>query len=85
MKVVVGIVSAADFDRAKGYVPELSIHHSYDDWLDSRYGRSMGLSLGGAEANVVTLALNDFLSWCEDRRILPSEAALDAFAQKWAL
>jgi hypothetical protein len=40
----------------------------------------MGLSLGGADASLVTVALKDFLGWCGDRKIRPSEAALDVFA-----
>ena len=29
----------------------------------------------------VTVVLEDFLGWCSDRKIRPSEAALDVFAQ----
>jgi hypothetical protein len=79
-KVLVGVVSAAEFERARERIFELSDHCSYDDWLDGRYGRFMGLSLGGADAALVTVALNDFLNWCGDCNIRPSEAALDAFA-----
>jgi hypothetical protein len=78
--VFVGVVSEADFDRARRYLWELRIHQRYDDWLDSRHGRFMGLSLGGREANFVTVKLSDFLRWCKLRRISPSEGALDAFA-----
>ena len=41
----------------------------------------MGLSLGGADASLVTVVIEDFLGWCGDRKIRPSEAALDVFAQ----
>lgn len=80
-KVPVGVVCAADFERARGCISELSNYRDYDDWLDSRYGRFMGLSLGGAEASLETVALDDFLGWCSARRIPASEAALDAYAQ----
>ena len=40
----------------------------------------MGLSLGGAEASLVTVAFDDFIRWCGARNLRPSEAALDAFA-----
>jgi hypothetical protein len=80
-KVLVGVVSAADFDRAQGCISGLSNYSGYGDWLDSRYGRFMGLSLGGAEASLETVALDDFLGWCGARRTPPSEAALDAYAQ----
>jgi hypothetical protein len=73
---------AADFERAQRCISELSSYSGYDDWLDSRYGRFMGLSLGGAEASLETVALDDFLSWCGARRIPPTEAALDAYAQR---
>lgn len=79
--VFVGVLSEADFDRAKEHLRELRIHQRYDDWLDSRHGRFMGLSLGGREVNFVTVKLGDFLSWCKIRRISPSEAALDGFAR----
>jgi hypothetical protein len=80
-KVLVGVVSAADFERARGCISELSNYSGYGDWLDSRYGRFMGLSLGGADASLETVALDDFLNWCGARRMRPTEAALDAYAQ----
>jgi hypothetical protein len=79
-KAFIGVVSAADFERARGCVADLSNYGGYV-WLDSRYGRFMGLSLGGADASLVTVALEDFLGWCGDRKIRPSEAVLDVFAQ----
>jgi hypothetical protein len=85
MKVLVGVVSATDFERARDYLSELSNYRDYDDWLDSRYGRLMGLSLGGAEADLKTVALDDFLDWCGARRALPTEGALDAYAQRSSL
>jgi hypothetical protein len=81
-KVLVGVVSAADFERARGSISELSNYAGYGDWLDSRYGRVMGLSLGGADASLETVALDDFLNWCGARRMRPTETALDAYAQQ---
>jgi hypothetical protein len=83
-KVLVGVVSAADFDRARGYISELSNYRGYEDWLDSRYGRFMGLSIGGADASLETVALDDFLDWCGARRLCPSETALDACARHFS-
>src|ERR1700734_606221 len=80
-KVFIVVIPAADFERAQGCVTELSNYGGYEDWLNSRHGRFMGLSLGGADASLVTVALEDFLRWCCDRKIRPSEAALDVFAQ----
>jgi hypothetical protein len=81
--VLVGVVSAADFDRARDYILELSNFRDYEDWLDSRYGRFMGLSMGGLEARLETVALDDFLDWCGARSLRPSETALDACAQQF--
>ena len=84
-KILVGVVSAGDFSRARRHIPELSAYGGYDDWLDSRYGRFMGLSIGGAEASLETVALDGFLDWCQARAVRPSEAALDAYARfSWA-
>lgn len=79
--VLVGVVPAADFERARDYISELSNYRDYDDWLDSRYGRFMSLSIGGAEASLETVALDDFLDWCGACRLRPSETALDACAE----
>jgi hypothetical protein len=80
-KVLVGVVSAADFDRAQDYISELGDYCDYDDWLDSRYGSFMGLSIAGADASLETVGLDDFLDWCGAHRLRPSEAALDAYAE----
>lgn len=80
-RILVGVVSAADFERAKRHISELSTYDGYDDWLDSRYGRFMGLSIGGADASLETVALDDFLDWCQARSLCPSETALDAYAK----
>jgi len=79
-KVLVGVVSAADFELARRLIAELSNYGGYDDWLDSRHGRFMGLSLGGSNAGLVTVALDEFIGWCGERNLRPSEAALDVFA-----
>jgi hypothetical protein len=79
-KILVGVVSATDFERAQGCISELSDYSDYDDWLDSRYGRFMGLSMSGVESSLEPVALDDFLDWCGARRMRPTEAALDAYA-----
>ena len=76
----IAALSAAEFEIARGVIPELSGCASYDDWLDRRYGRFMGLSTGGAHAELVMVRLGDFLDWCGDREIPANEAALDTFA-----
>jgi hypothetical protein len=80
-KVLVGVVPPGEFERARETISELSNYGDYDDWLDSRYGRFMGLSTAGAEASLEMVPLEDFLSWCASRRLPPSEDALDDYAQ----
>ena len=80
-EILVGVVPARDFERARDYIAELSDYSDYDDWLDSRYGRFMGLSTAGTEASLETVSLEDFLNWCASRRLRPSEGALDDFTQ----
>jgi hypothetical protein len=80
-KILVGVVSANEFERAQARISELSSFVGYEDWLDSRYGRFMSLSLGGAEAILETVSLDDFLRWCRARKMRPSEASLDTYAQ----
>ena len=84
-KILVGVVSAAEFERAAYHISELSNYRDYDDWLDSRYGRSMGLSMAGAEASLEMVALDDFLDWCGGQRVRPSEVALDLYASNSSL
>jgi hypothetical protein len=84
-KILVGVVPADDFERARDYISELSDYSDYDDWLDSRYGRFMGLSMAGVDTSLETVALDDFLDWCGARRMRPSEAELDAYARQSGL
>jgi len=74
------VLSPAEFEIARGLISELSDYAGYDDWLDSRYGRYMGYSLGGADAELVDVNLAPFLDWCVVHKLRPSESALDAFA-----
>jgi hypothetical protein len=76
----IATLSLAEFEIARAIIPELSGCADYNDWLDRRYGHFIGLSTGGADAELVMIRLGDFLDWCGDRKIRASEAALDAFA-----
>ena len=80
-KVLIAVLSEDEFRRARGVIRGLR-YFSYRDWLDSRYGRFMGLSIAGVDAALETIALDDFFAWCGDYNIRPSEAALDSFAQR---
>jgi hypothetical protein len=79
-QVSIAVLSSSEFEKARREITDLSRHASYDDWLDQRYGRFIGLSLGGDDAQLVMIRLGEFLNWCVARRIRASEAALDAYA-----
>jgi hypothetical protein len=74
------VLSADEFDRGRGLIDDLASHCTYEDWMESREGLYIGLSLGGIDARLVSVSLNGFLDWCERRLITPTERALDAFA-----
>ena len=78
--VSIALLSVAEFEHARRFMGELSAYPSYDDWVDCRYGAFMGLSIGGEDADVVTVRLEPFLRWCAQQGVFPSESALDAFA-----
>ena len=78
--VSIALLSAAEFEHARRLIGDLSAHRSYDEWVDYRYGAFMGLSIGGEDADVVTVRLEPFLKWCLQHDVTPSESALDAFA-----
>jgi len=80
--VSIGLLSAGEFEVARGMMSELSAHPSYDDWLDRRYGMFMGRSIGGEDAGLVTVGLAPFLDWCARQGVRPSESTLDAFAAR---
>ena len=61
-------------------MPEIGEHATYEDWLDSRYGRYMGLSICGVRTRLVTVPIKQFVQWCDGLQISPTERALDAFA-----
>jgi hypothetical protein len=76
----IAVLSAAEFETARKLISGLSAHASYDDWLDCRYGAFMGRSLGGDNAQLLTVSLGSFLEWCDYCGLCPSESTLDAFA-----
>jgi hypothetical protein len=80
-EIAVALLSANEFEIARRFIPELLEYRDYDDWLDCRYGRFMGSSLGGLDAELVSVRLEDFLSWCRHHQIAPNEPALDEFGR----
>jgi hypothetical protein len=77
---VLAITSEEEFAWAQVAIPDLSLHDSYQDWLDSREGFQIGLSAAGVEVKMVRVELTPFLAWCRLTRTQPSERVLDAFA-----
>ena len=47
----IALISAKEFETARRFIPELSQHLNYEDWLDYQFGRMMGASLGETTAN----------------------------------
>lgn len=78
--VPVALFSHQDFKLARPLMPELEAYADYDDWLDCRHGRMMGLAMAGVETSLVSVTLADFHRWCVEHEHVPTEEALDAFA-----
>jgi hypothetical protein len=76
----IGLLTAADFRRAQALIRNFSPYESYDDWLDCREGRIVGLSAAGVDAKAVNVNVDVFCAWCSNRRIPADEANLDRFA-----
>jgi hypothetical protein len=78
--VPVALFSSEDFRLARQLMPELAECCDYDDWLDCRHGRMMGLAMAGVETSLVSVTLADFQRWRVERDEPATEEALDAFA-----
>jgi hypothetical protein len=76
----IAMVSSEEFESGRAVIAEFSEHPSYEDWIDSREGLFMGLSMSGVDSRLVDVSLKDFLAWCEAEGFEPSEPALDSFA-----
>lgn len=85
LRIPVAILSLEDFKNAQLLLSDLSEYPGYEDWLDCRYGRLMGLSMAGVETNFVEIKFENFLLWCKRNGICPSERALDEFASNQKL
>jgi hypothetical protein len=77
---VLAITSEEEFAWAQVTISDLSLHDSYQDWLDSREGFQIGLSVAGVDVRMVRVELTPFLVWCRLTRTQPSERTLDSFA-----
>jgi hypothetical protein len=78
--VQIAVVPPEEFERARGAIPGLAEQYCYEDWLDCREGLFMGLSISGIDSRLVSVSLEAFLRWCDDRVVTPSESLLDSFA-----
>jgi len=77
---VLAMTSEEEFAWAQVAIPDLSLHDSYEDWLDFREGFQIGLSMAGVDVRMIRVELTPFLAWCRLTRTRPSERRLDAFA-----
>lgn len=80
MNVVTELVSKRDFEPAQAEIVELARYIDYDDWLDSREGLQIGLSMAGVDAAKACVSLSSFLEWRGLTGASSDQRALDAFA-----
>jgi hypothetical protein len=77
---VVASFDEDDFQRARVAIPDFARSFEYEDWLDDRYGLTVGLCCSGVDARIVIVDLSTFLAWCAAVRLAPSERNLHIFA-----
>lgn len=77
---VVAALDEDDFKHARASIPDFGQSPDYDDWLDDRYGLTVGLCSSGVDARIVTVDLSSFLAWCRFAKLAPTEKGLDDFA-----
>ncbi len=78
--VAIGLLAESEFDQARASIADLADHRNYEDWLDSREGLQIGLSMAGVDATIVCVSLSSFLEWRGLTGASSDERALDAFA-----
>jgi hypothetical protein len=76
----VAVLGDRDFERARALIPDLGPQEDYEDWLDSRYGATIGLCSSGLDARMIAVDLSAFVAWRRFAGLAPSQKALDAFA-----
>jgi hypothetical protein len=77
---IVAALDESDFQRALAFIPDFALHADYQDWLDDRYGLTVGLCAGGADARMVNVGLAAFLTWRRFANVSASQNGLDDFA-----
>ncbi len=78
--VAIGLLAESEFDQARASIADLADHRNYRDWLDSREGLQIGLSMAGVDATIVCVSFSSFLEWRGLTGASSDERALDAFA-----
>jgi hypothetical protein len=77
---VIALVAEDEFALARVTIPEWSEFSSYEEWLDSREGFQMGLTMAGVDVRMVPIVLSAFLVWCRHTQTQSSAGALETFA-----
>jgi hypothetical protein len=77
---IVAALDENDFERARAVIPDIALYADYQDWLDDRFGLTLGLCAGGADARMRSVRLSSFLIWCRFANASPSQEGLDEFA-----
>ncbi len=77
---VVAALGEEDFRQARAAIADFAQSLDYEDWLDDRYGLTVGLCSSGVDARIVTVDLSTFLAWCRSARLAPTEKNLHLFA-----
>jgi len=77
---VVAALGEDDFQDARAAIPDFAQSLDYEDWLDDRYGLTVGLCSSGVDARIVTVDLSTFLAWCRSVGSAPTEKNLHLFA-----
>lgn len=76
----VAVLGGRDFERARAAIPDIAPQEDYEDWLDGRYGATIGLCASGVDARMVAVDLSAFLAWRRFAGLAPSHQTLDVFA-----
>jgi hypothetical protein len=77
---VVAALGEEDFRQARAAIADFAQSLDYEDWLDDRYGLTVGLCSSGVDARIVTVDLSTFLAWCRSAKLAPTEKNLHLFA-----
>lgn len=63
--ILIAIVEAADFERAKATIAGFAQWASYEDYRCEREGRLLGLAFAGQNASLAPISIDGFLAWSQ--------------------